>query len=113
MVSQCRSKKNYALDTKTCKKSYKFDLEVKVVLGSGTYETHRLLEIQYGKPMSKHTILHRQTDIVVSYIPLNFVHVGYNNFKDGQGLKDKYLDTSRYVLSQEMLMCIMKALIFI
>ena len=28
------------------------------------------------------------------------------NSKDGQGLKDKYVDTSRKILSQEMLMCI-------
>ena len=33
--------------------------------------------------------------------------------KDGQGHKDKYLDTSKTILSQEMLMCNMKALIFI
>ena len=32
------------------------------------------------------------------------------NFKDGQGQKDRYLDTSRKILSQEMLMCIIKAL---
>ena len=35
------------------------------------------------------------------------------NFKDGLGHNDKYLDTSRKTLSQEMLMCNMKALIFI
>ena len=35
------------------------------------------------------------------------------NSKDGQGHKDKYLDTSRKILSQEMLMCNMKALKFI
>ena len=35
------------------------------------------------------------------------------NSKDGQGHKDKYHDTSRKILSQEMLMCNMKALIFI
>ena len=35
------------------------------------------------------------------------------NSKDGQGHKDKYLDTSRKILSQEMLMFTMKALIFI
>ena len=35
------------------------------------------------------------------------------NSKDGQGHKDKYLDTSRKILSQEMLMCNMKVLIFI
>ena len=35
------------------------------------------------------------------------------NSKDGQGHKDKYLDTSRKIVSQEMLMCNMKALIFI
>ena len=34
------------------------------------------------------------------------------NSEDGQGHKDKYLDTSRKILSQEMLMCNMKALIF-
>ena len=34
------------------------------------------------------------------------------NSKDGQGHKD-YLDTSRKILSQEMLMCNMKAQIFI
>ena len=34
------------------------------------------------------------------------------NSKDGQGHKDKYLDTSRKILSQEMLMYNMKALIF-
>ena len=33
--------------------------------------------------------------------------------KDIQGHKDKYLDTSRRILSQEMLMCHMKALISI
>ena len=31
------------------------------------------------------------------------------NSKDGLGHKDKYLDTSRKILSQEMLMCNMKA----
>ena len=31
------------------------------------------------------------------------------NSKDGQGHKDKYLDPSRKILSQEMLMCNMKA----
>ena len=35
------------------------------------------------------------------------------NSKDGLGHKDKYLDTSRKILSQEMFMCNMKALIFI
>ena len=35
------------------------------------------------------------------------------NSKDGQGHKGKYLDTSRKICSQEMLMCNMKALIFI
>ena len=35
------------------------------------------------------------------------------NSKDGQDHKDKYLDNSRKILSQEMLMCNMKALIFI
>ena len=35
------------------------------------------------------------------------------NSKDGQGHKDKYLVNSRKILSQEMLMCNMKALIFI
>ena len=35
------------------------------------------------------------------------------NSKDGQGHKDRYLDTSSKILSQEMLMCNMKALIFI
>ena len=33
--------------------------------------------------------------------------------KHGLGHKDKYLDTSRKILSQEMLMCNMKAVIFI
>ena len=32
------------------------------------------------------------------------------NSEDGRGHKDKYLDTSRKILSQEMLMCNMKAL---
>ena len=35
------------------------------------------------------------------------------NYKDGQGHKDKYLETRRKILSQKMLMCNMKALIFI
>ena len=35
------------------------------------------------------------------------------NSKDGQGHKDKYLDISRKILSQEMLMYNMKALKFI
>ena len=35
------------------------------------------------------------------------------NSKDGQGHKDKYVDTSRKILSQDMLMGNMKALIFI
>ena len=35
------------------------------------------------------------------------------NSIDGQGYKNKYLDTSRKILSQEMLICNMKALIFI
>ena len=34
------------------------------------------------------------------------------NTKDGVDHKGKYLDTSRKILSQEMLMCNMKALIF-
>ena len=33
------------------------------------------------------------------------------NSNDGQGHKDKYLDTSRKILSQEMLMCNNKALV--
>ena len=35
------------------------------------------------------------------------------NSKDGQDDKDIYLDTSRKILSQEMLMCNIKDLIFI
>ena len=35
------------------------------------------------------------------------------NSKYGQGQEDKYLDTSKKNLSQEMIMCNMKALIFI
>ena len=35
------------------------------------------------------------------------------NSKDSQGHKEKYLDTSMTILSKEMLMCNMKALIFI
>ena len=35
------------------------------------------------------------------------------NSIDGLGHKDKYLDTNRKILSQEMRMCNMKALIFI
>ena len=35
------------------------------------------------------------------------------NSKDGQGHKDKCLDTRWNILSKEMLMCNMKALIFI
>ena len=35
------------------------------------------------------------------------------NSKHGQGHKDKYIDASRKILSQEMLMCNMTALIFI
>ena len=35
------------------------------------------------------------------------------NSKDGQGHKEKYLDNSRKILSQEMLLCDMKAIIFI
>ena len=35
------------------------------------------------------------------------------NSKDVQGHKDKYLETSRKILQQEMLMCNMKAFIFI
>ena len=31
------------------------------------------------------------------------------NSKDGQGHKDKYFDTSRRIMSQEMLMCNIKA----
>ena len=33
-----------------------------------------------------------------------------SNSKDGQGHKDKYLDTSKKILSQEILMCNMKSL---
>ena len=32
------------------------------------------------------------------------------NSKDGQGHKDKFVDTSKKILLQEMLMCNMKAL---
>ena len=35
------------------------------------------------------------------------------NSKDGQGHKDKYLDTSKKILSQQILICNMKALKFI
>ena len=35
------------------------------------------------------------------------------NSKDGQGHEDKYLGTSRKILSQEMFMCNMKAPILI
>ena len=35
------------------------------------------------------------------------------NSKDGQDHKDIYFDTSRKILSQEMTMCNMEALIFI
>ena len=35
------------------------------------------------------------------------------NSKDGQVHKDKYLDTSTKILSQEMIICNMKSLIFI
>ena len=35
------------------------------------------------------------------------------NSKDGQDHKDKCLDTSRKILSQEMFMCNMKILIFV
>ena len=35
-----------------------------------------------------------------------------DNSKDGQDHKDKYFDTSRKILSQEMTMCNMAALIF-
>ena len=35
------------------------------------------------------------------------------NSNDGQGHKDKYIDTTRNILSQEMLMCNKKALILI
>ena len=35
------------------------------------------------------------------------------NSKYGQGHKDKYIDTSRKILSREMLMCNMKALMFL
>ena len=35
------------------------------------------------------------------------------NSKDGQGHKDKYPDTSRKILLQEMLMCNIKALALI
>ena len=35
------------------------------------------------------------------------------NSKDDQDHKDKYFETSRKILSQEMLMCNMEALIFI
>ena len=35
------------------------------------------------------------------------------NSKDGQGHKDKYPDTSRKILWQEMLMCNIKALALI
>ena len=35
------------------------------------------------------------------------------NSKDGLGYKDKYFDSRRKILSQGMLMCDMKALIFI
>lgn len=34
-------------------------------------------------------------------------------FKDGHGHRDKYFDASRKTLSQEMIMCNVKALIFI
>ena len=34
------------------------------------------------------------------------------NSKEGQGHKDEYLDTSKKNLSQEMLLCNMKALIY-
>ena len=33
-------------------------------------------------------------------------------FKDGQDYKDKYINTSREILSQEMTICIVEALLF-
>ena len=42
-------------------------------------------------------------------------HNAFDNgqFKDGHDHRDKYLDTSRKILLQEILMCNMKALMFI
>ena len=34
-----------------------------------------------------------------------------DNSKEGQDYKDKYFETSRKILSQEMTMCIMEALV--
>ena len=71
IVSQSQiEKKSYGLDTKTCQKPYKFDLEVKAQRMCGI---HCLIVIhpfaKYGKPMSNQkksywpdTNLHRQTD---------------------------------------------------
>ena len=44
---------------------------------------------------------------------LNKKKTKYLQFKDGQDQKDKYIDTSRKILSQEMTICIVEALIFI
>ena len=50
---------------------------------------------------------------VMDWLHCNATKDLHMNSEDGQGHKDKYLDTSRKILSQEMLMCNMKALIFI
>ena len=40
-------------------------------------------------------------------------YLRYGQFKDDQDHKDKYINTSRKILSQEMIICIVEALIFI
>ena len=40
-------------------------------------------------------------------------YLRFGQLKDGQDQKDKYIDTSRKILSQEMIICIVEALIFI
>ena len=40
-------------------------------------------------------------------------YLRYGQIKDGQDNKDKYIDTRRKILSEEMIICIVEALIFI
>ena len=52
-------------------------------------------------------------DDIVQYVCETQIPPLMANFNDGQDHKDKYFDTSRKILQQEMAICSIEALIFI
>ena len=72
-----------------------------------------------GAPFSDHLLIQKPTNTIFFQVLLPSMCLCNTNAPDmanskyGQGHKDKYLDSSRKILSREMLMCNMKALMFL